>query len=62
MGRARVLAVNQLGFTAAGPIGALLSGFAAARFGPENALALFGLGMLALVGSVALASGVTRME
>jgi predicted MFS family arabinose efflux permease len=60
--RARVLAVNQLGFTAAGPIGALLSGFAAARFGPENALALFGLGMLALVGSVALLSGVTRME
>ncbi len=60
--RARVLAVNQLGFTAAGPIGALLSGFAAARFGPENALAIFGLGMLALVATVTLASGVARME
>jgi MFS family permease len=60
--RARVLAVNQLGFTAAGPVGALLSGFAAARFGPEHALAIFGLGMLALVGTVALQSNVARME
>jgi predicted MFS family arabinose efflux permease len=60
--RARVLAVNQLGFMAAGPVGALLSGFAAARFGPEHALALFGLGMLALVASVTLLSNVTRME
>ncbi len=60
--RARVLAVNQLGFTATGPVGALLSGFAAARFGPEQALAIFGLGMLALVGTVALLSNITRME
>jgi MFS family permease len=60
--RARVLAVNQLGFTAAGPVGALLSGFAAAHFGPENALALFGFGMLALVAIVAISSNVARME
>ena len=60
--RARVLAVNQLGFTATGPVGALLSGFAAARFGPENALAIFGLGMLVLVGAVTLLSNITRME
>ncbi|TFG98626.1 MAG: MFS transporter [Myxococcales bacterium] len=60
--RARVLAVNQLGFTAAGPVGALLSGFAAAHFGPENALAHFGLGMLALVATVVLSSKVAGME
>jgi MFS family permease len=60
--RARVLAVNQLGFTAAGPVGALLSGFAASLLGPEHALALFGLGMLALVAAVALLSDVARME
>jgi hypothetical protein len=60
--RARVLAVNQLGFVAAGPAGALLSGFAAARLGPGDALAVFGFGMLALVASVTLASGVARME
>jgi hypothetical protein len=57
-----VLAVNQLGFTAAGPVGALLSGFAASLLGPEHALALFGLGMLALVAAVALLSDVARME
>ena len=57
-----MLAVNQLGFTAAGPIGALLSGFAAARFGPENALAIFGVGMLVLVGAVTLSSNIVRME
>jgi predicted MFS family arabinose efflux permease len=60
--RARVLAVNQLGFTAAGPVGALLSGFAAAQLGPADALAVFGAGMLALVGLVVLTTGVARME
>jgi hypothetical protein len=43
-------------------VGALLSGFAAAHFGPENALALFGFGMLALVAIVAISSNVARME
>jgi predicted MFS family arabinose efflux permease len=60
--RARVLSMNQLGFTAAGPIGALASGFAAAHLGPETALAVSGLGMLALVTAVTLATGVARME
>jgi MFS family permease len=60
--RARVLAVNQLGFAAASPAGALLSGLAAARLGPADALAVFGLGMLALVGLVALITDVARME
>src|SRR5262245_60652965 len=60
--RARVLAVNQIGFVAAGPAGALLSGFTAARIGPGDALAVFGLGMLGLVGLVAFATGVARME
>lgn len=60
--RARVLAVSQLGFVAAGPAGALLSGFAAARLGPGDAISVFGLGMLALVGLVALVTRVARME
>jgi predicted MFS family arabinose efflux permease len=40
--RARVLAVNQLGFMAAGPLGALLSGFVAGELGPRTALVSFG--------------------
>jgi MFS family permease len=60
--RGRVLAVNQLGFMAAGPLGALLSGFVAAELGPRTALVAFGVGMLALVGVVTLASDVARME
>jgi hypothetical protein len=60
--RARVLAVNQLGFMAAGPLGALLSGLVAGELGPRTALVAFGTGMLALVGVVGLASDVARME
>ena len=60
--RARVLSTNQLGFTAAGPLGALLSGFLAAHLGPAAALAVSGAGMLALVAAVTLASDVVRME
>jgi predicted MFS family arabinose efflux permease len=60
--RGRVLAVNQLGFMAAGPLGALLSGFVAAELGPRTALVGFGVAMLALVGVVTLASDVARME
>ena len=60
--RGRVLAVNQLGFMAAGPLGALLAGFAAGELGPRAALLGFGAGMLALLGIVTLATDVTRME
>lgn len=60
--RARVLAVNQLGFMAAAPLGALLSGLVAGALGPRTALVAFGAGMLALVGLVGLASDVARME
>jgi MFS family permease len=60
--RARVLAVNQLGFMAAGPLGALLSGFVAGELGPRAALVAFGAGMLALVSLVTLATDVARME
>jgi len=60
--RGRVLAVNQLGFMAAGPIGALLSGLVAGELGPRTALVAFGAGMLALVALVTLASDVVRME
>ncbi len=60
--RARVLAVNHLGFMATGPLGALLSGFVAAELGPRAALVGFGAGMLALLALVTLASDVLRME
>jgi MFS family permease len=60
--RARVLAVNHLGFMATGPLGALLSGFVAAELGPRAALLGFGAGMLALLALVTLASDVLRME
>ena len=60
--RARVLAVNQLGFMAAAPLGALLSGFVAGELGPRAALLGFGAGMLVLLGVVTLATDVTRME
>jgi MFS family permease len=60
--RARVLAVNHLGFMTAGPFGALLSGFVAAELGPRTALVAFGAGMLALLTLVTLASDVVRME
>jgi MFS family permease len=60
--RARVLAVNQLGFMAAGPAGALLAGFATAELGPRATLAACGAGMLVLVALVTLASDVARME
>ena len=60
--RGRVLAVNQLGFMATGPLGALLSGFVAAGVGPRAALVVFGAGMLVLVAAVTLASDLARME
>jgi len=60
--RGRVLAVNQLGFMAAGPVGALLSGFVAGELGPRAALLGFGASMLALVAIVTLATDVSRME
>jgi len=60
--RARVLAVNHLGFMATAPVGALLSGFVAAELGPRAALVGFGAGMLALLVLVTLASDVWRME
>jgi MFS family permease len=60
--RARVLAVNHLGFMASGPLGALLSGLVAGELGPRAALVAFGAGMLALLGLVTLASDVSRME
>jgi MFS family permease len=60
--RGRVLAVNQLGFMATGPLGALLAGFLAGGVGPRAALVVFGAGMLVLVAVVTLASDLTRME
>jgi MFS family permease len=60
--RARVLAVSQLGFTLAGPVGATTSGYAAAHLGPLAALSAFGVGMLTLVGLTLLLTPVARMR
>jgi len=60
--RARVLAVNQLGFMATGPLGALLAGFVTGLLGPLPTLVLFGGAMLALVAVVAATSSVPEME
>lgn len=60
--RGRVLAVNQLGFMAAAPLGALLAGLVASELGPRAALLGAGAGMLGLVTLVTLASDVAQME
>ena len=60
--RARVLAMNQLGFMAAGPIGAALAGFLSGALGPANALVTLGCAMLALVATVWIVSPVSKME
>ena len=60
--RARVLAMNQLGFVAAGPIGAGLAGFLSGSLGPETTLVALGCAMLVLVGGVVVISPVMRME
>lgn len=60
--RARVLAMNQLGFMAAGPIGAGLAGFLSGALGPEMTLVSLGCAMLVLVVGVAALSPVMKME
>lgn len=60
--RARVLAVYQLGFLGAGPLGALLTGFATDWVGPLVTLRLFAAAMVAMVVAMALASDVARMD
>jgi MFS family permease len=60
--RGRVLAVQTLGFAGSGPVGALLAGLVAARFGPLAAMTAFGVGMLLLVVLVAATSNLRRLE
>ena len=60
--RARVLAMNQFGFLAAGPIGSTLAGFVSGQIGPLHTLTLFGSAMLVLVATVVVLSPVARME
>ncbi|MDX1649678.1 MAG: MFS transporter, partial [Myxococcota bacterium] len=60
--RARVLAVNQLGFMATGPLGSLLAGFVSGLVGPLPTLVIFGSGMVLLVTIVALTTAVPRLE
>ncbi len=60
--RARVLAVNQLGFLGAAPVGSILSGYAVALLGPTQALLALGVAMWILVGAVTLTSRVLEME
>lgn len=60
--RARVLAVNQLGFLGAAPVGSLLAGYTTAHFGPGGSLIALGSAMLVLVAVVAATSGAIHME
>ncbi len=60
--RARVLAVNQLGFMAMGPLGMLAAGLVSGALGPLASLAVSGASMLALVAAVTLRSSVWRMK
>lgn len=60
--RARVLAMNQLGFMAAGPIGASLAGFLSGALGPETTLVTLGCAMLVLILGVVTISPVMKME
>jgi len=60
--RARVLAVNQLGFMAAGPLGSLLAGFLCGALGPMATLVTLGTAMLVLVGVFWAFTGVRHMR
>ena len=51
--RARVLAIYQLGFMGAGPIGALLAGALSAEIGTLGALRVFAAAMFVVVSLVA---------
>jgi len=60
--RARVLAVNQLGFLGAAPVGSLLAGYTTASLGPNGSLIVLGSAMLVLVGAVAALSDAIHLE
>ena len=60
--RARVLAMNQFGFMAAGPLGSTLAGAISGRIGPLDTLTLFGSAMLVLVAIVVLRTPVLEMK
>jgi hypothetical protein len=57
-----VLAVYQLGFVGAAPLGSLWAGFASAAIGPLRTLQLCALAMLAVVALVALHTDTAGME
>jgi predicted MFS family arabinose efflux permease len=60
--RARVLAIYQLGFMGAGPIGALLAGALSAEIGTLGALRAFAAAMFVVVSLVAVTTETRRME
>ncbi len=60
--RGRVLAVNQLGFLGAAPVGSLMAGYTTATLGPGGSLMALGGAMLVLVGIVAATTDAARME
>ncbi|MFQ5416645.1 MAG: MFS transporter [Myxococcota bacterium] len=61
--RARVLSTYTLGFMgAAGLFGAPLSGLLVGRFGSEAALAVIAASMLAVVATVAVATGIAQVD
>ena len=59
--RARVLAVNQLGFLGTAPLGSILAGFAAAALGPAHTMVVAGLAMWCVVGLVVWTARVPEM-
>jgi len=59
--RGRMMAFYAFSFMGAGPIGALISGYLVAWFGPSSALAIASLAMFAVVISVRLRSDLWKL-
>lgn len=60
--RGRVMGFFSFSFLGAGPIGALLWGFAIEKIGPERSMMAAGLGMLVVVATIARGLGLWRVQ
>lgn len=60
--RGRVLAIYQLGFMGAAPLGAMTAGFTSGQIGPLSTLFIFASGMVALVVAAAALTDLRQME
>jgi MFS family permease len=60
--RGRVMSFHSLSFMGAGPVGALLCGYLVELFGPQRALILASLCMLAIVTIIGVTSRLWRLE